>query len=232
MKQRLLVIALAVGCVIAGGIAYFLSVSQDHEAPEITVEDRDVTYTEGESYNVLLEGVTASDNRDGDVTDQVFVDKIRPTGEDTAIAYYGVMDSSKNVGTATRKITYIAASDEGSENEGEETPEDASPAEETSAGDAGGADAGTAEELEPDGANPVIALNTDHMTIEAGGDFDVLSIVRGVADDKDSTQSLYTNIRIDGEYDTETPGSYEIRYYVVDSDGNESKPQAFTLTVE
>ena len=70
------------------------------------------------------------------------------------------------------------------------------------------------------------------MTIKAGQAFDPLSVVQGAVDDQDDTTELYQNIHADGTYDVKTRGTYEIRYYVTDSDGNASDPHIFTLTVE
>lgn len=86
--------------------------------------------------------------------------------------------------------------------------------------------------LEPDGPRPVMALAVEQMAIKAGQAFDPLSVVRGVADDKDDANALYQNIHADGTFDVKTRGTYEIRYYVTDSDGNASDPHIFTLTVE
>ena len=76
---------LLLGCIVLGIISVVLYMGQDHTAPEITIEEADITYTEGEAYTALMEGVTAKDDQDGDLTDQVFVDKVIPTGEDTAM---------------------------------------------------------------------------------------------------------------------------------------------------
>ena len=91
------------------------------------MEEAQITYTEGEAYTGLLAGVTAEDNRDGDLTDEVFVDKVIPTGEDTAAVYYGVIDSAKNVATASRTVTYIPSPDSADvrDEAGEEEAEDA-----------------------------------------------------------------------------------------------------------
>ena len=70
------------------------------------------------------------------------------------------------------------------------------------------------------------------MTFNVGDTFDPLSIVKGVVDDKDDTNTLYQNIHADGQYNLRARGTYEIRYYVTDSNGNASDPHLFTLTVQ
>ena len=77
-----------------------------------------------------------------------------------------------------------------------------------------------------------MALVTESVKIRAGDTFDPISLVWGVVDDKDGADILYQHIHAEGEYNTQAPGTYEIRYYVSDSDGNTSDPQIITLTVE
>lgn len=223
MKHRGLALVMAAACAVLTVIAAFIYLRQDNTPPEIKIEERDITYTEGDGHDALMEGVSAIDKADGDLSGQVFVSKIVLTSEDSAIVYYGVMDESKNIGTARRRVTYKSAAAVQEEQQAEETagevegervsPEDQTP-------------------LEADGPVPIMALTTDQMTIKAGEAFDPLSVVRDAVDDKDDKNTLYQHIHTDGTYDVRTPGSYEIRYYVTDSDGNASEPCIFTLTVE
>ena len=78
MRQRLLTFALVVGCAALFAVSAILTMAEDKKAPVITIEDKDreITYRDGDDYAELLDGVTAKDNRDGDVTDQIFVDSI------------------------------------------------------------------------------------------------------------------------------------------------------------
>lgn len=235
MKQRLVMLALAAGCIVLAVAGALVYLGQDRKAPEITVEDTEISYTEGGDYEELLEGVTAEDNIDGDLTDQVFVDKIIQTGEDTGIVYYGVMDKHHNVGTARRTITYHL-----SENGGEavteqtEEAEEAEGEEEESAGQEEAAQTEPKEEetLQPDGARPALALTSTETTIAVGTAFDPMSVVKDAVDDVDTKDSLYQRISANGTYDTSVPGTYTIQYFVTDSSGNTSDPQNFTLKVQ
>ena len=87
-------------------------------------------------------------------------------------------------------------------------------------------------DLTPVGEAPVIALTTDQVTIAAGTEFDLMSVVKGVADGSDDADSLSTRISVDGQYDVNTPGSYLLHYYVIDSDGNTSEVKTLTLNVQ
>ena len=189
MKQRVHMDDDGGSCVILWcGICFYLY-QQDHTPPEISIEKQDITYTEGDSYEGLMEGVTATDNIDGDLTDQVFVDRIIVTGEDTAVVYYGVTDKEQNVATKGRKITYhsgeSSADDAAQEAEEEEqqAEEEAKKAEEEAAQQEAAAQEQAEEqqtELTPDGANPAIALTSDSATITAGTTFDPMSVVQGM----------------------------------------------------
>ena len=230
MKHRLVLMTLIAGCVLFAAAGALVYLGKDRTAPEITIKKEEISYTEGEDTTVLLTGVTAKDNIDGDLTDQVFVDRIIQTGKDAAVVYYGVMDQSYNVATARRKIEYHpaeGAAAEEAENTSEEPAEEPA-AEETEAE----TEAGAEEALQPDGARPALALTASELTITAGTAFDPMSVVKDTVDDVDSRDTLYQRISANGSYDTNTPGTYTIEYFVTDSSGNTSDPQIFTLKVQ
>lgn len=238
MKQRVITMGLIVGCAVLLVVNFLTNIRRDKEPPVITVEEKEITYTEGDDYSELLEGVSAKDNADGDITDEIFIEKIVPISDEEAVVYYGVLDKSNNVGTATRKVTYHAG--DGSSDEADVT-EDDNP--EENQGDAeanpevdpavqAAEEATQALNLQPDGARPVMALTAESTTIKVGEAFDPISVVAGAVDDKDSVETLYQHIHAEGEYNTQAPGAYQIRYYVSDSEGNTSDPHIFTLVVE
>lgn len=227
MRQRLIGITLAGGCIILSVIVFFMYKGQDRNAPEITIEEKSIAYTEGENYDILMQGVSASDDIDGDLTGKVFIDKIVPNGEEDAVVYYGVMDKAKNVGTATRKISYHAAEQveepDAVEEEVLETQEPEAEAE---------AVVTQEEVLQPNGVRPAIGLHADSMEVAVGTQFDVLSVVKAVIDDTDNPDDLSTRIQVEGTYNTGVPGTYSLTYYVKDSNGNLSDGKTFTLIVK
>ena len=234
MKQQKFVAILVAACLVLGGAAIVVKLSQDREAPVIKVKKADITYQAGQGYEELLKGVSAEDNHDGDLTKEIFVDRVVQVKDDQAVVYYGVTDKAKNVGTAKRTVKYVAdASAEGQvkadtdTEQSEEAKADA-PAPEAQPETA----TDNKDELVPTGEAPVIALTTDHVTIAAGTEFDLMSVVKGVADSNDDADMLSTRISVDGEYNTGTPGNYTLQYYVMDSDGNPSEVKTLTLTVQ
>ena len=112
MNQRMVTGLLTAGCIALAGAGYMTYKNQDRTAPEIKVDQsKKIAYTEGEDYGKLLEGVTAQDEKDGDLTNEVFVEKVVPVSKKKAVVYYGVTDKAKNVGTARREVTYQTAED-------------------------------------------------------------------------------------------------------------------------
>jgi len=97
--------------VIAAGLfAYFQAREmslQDRQGPEITVSSGSIAVSISDPEEKLLEGVTASDRRDGDVTDSIVVESVstflRPG---TRIVRYAAFDQDMHVSRAEREMTY------------------------------------------------------------------------------------------------------------------------------
>lgn len=259
MNQRVVTGLLTAGCIALAGAGYMTYKNQDRTAPEIKVDQsKKIAYTEGEDYGKLLEGVTAQDDKDGDLTSEVFVEKVVPVSKKKAVVYYGVTDKAKNVGTASREVTYQAAEetvqDTASEDTTQKTDEksekktkkkskkakakktaEEKKAEET-AQDAAAADQQSADQqsgtLQPNGTRPAMKLAGEAKTIARGTSFNALNEVTDAVDDKDDRDTLFRGLHIDGNYNVNQAGTYTLQYYVQDSDGNTSDPITFTLTVQ
>lgn len=241
MKQKLITIILALGCVAVGTIGVLTYKKQDHTAPVITVSNEKMSYIQGDSYDGLLKGVKASDDRDGDLTGQVFVDQIVPVSNKKAVVYYVVMDKANNVGRAKKTVAYQGSDNMGSDADDMSPQEDAGTTEENQPAETENIQTASEEQtdnqestdsLKADGEKPVMSLVSQSETIARGTNFSPLSMVKDVVDDKDDKDTLYRQLHVDGTYDTTRSGTYEITYYVQDSDGNTSDPITFTLTVQ
>ena len=79
---------------------------------------------------------------------------------------------------------------------------------------------------------PKFYLTTYYLEIPVGTPVDQLSYVSDIQDDVDATNTLYRQIQIEGNVDSNTPGTYELTYYVVDSNGNESNRAVLTIVVQ
>ena len=228
MNQRMVTGLLTAGCIALAGAGYMTYKNQDRTAPEIKVDQsKKMAYTEGEDYGKLLEGVTAQDEKDGDLTNEVFVEKVVPVSKKKAVVYYGVTDKAKNVGTASREVTYQTAEDSDA---AEETAQDAAAADEQSI-DEQSIDQQSAA-LQPNGTRPAMKLAEEAKTIARGTSFNALNEVTDAVDDKDDRDTLFRGLHIDGNYNVNQAGTYTLQYYVQDSDGNTSDPITFTLTVQ
>ncbi|HJH88924.1 MAG TPA: DUF5011 domain-containing protein [Fusicatenibacter saccharivorans] len=244
MKKGI-VAGLIVLCVALGAGTAAVVVTDDRKGPEIELPaDGDVTYAEGSDTAPLLEGVTATDEKDGDVTDSLVIENIFPNDDHTsASVVYAAKDSHNNVSKATRRVNYkAAAEDTPAENEAtQETDnsgaadESAPAAEEPQQNDTEGTKNETDAQMEIEALpaeSPKLYLNTYEVTVEAGNDLDKTSYIKEMTDDADSQESLFNQIEIDGDVDTAVAGDYTLTYHVTDSDGNRSNAAVLTVHVQ
>ena len=112
-------------------VCLFLYLGKDRTAPVISFGENLASYEEGMDEELLLQGVTAMDDKDGDVSDSLLVEKIAGTNGKEVIVTYVARDSANNVGKASRMfstagnnqgVDVMPAAGEGLE-EGNETEE-------------------------------------------------------------------------------------------------------------
>lgn len=100
MRKIRATIVLAVLVVILIGINVMAYLGTDRTAPEISVPKSitESTYHEGESKSSLLKGVTATDNKDGDISKTLRVAEILRNGDGKSVTVtYMAKDQSQNV---------------------------------------------------------------------------------------------------------------------------------------
>lgn len=242
MKKGLVaMLLLACAALLAGNVVVYIG--EDRNGPEITVPQEEITYVAGSDTSALLNGVTAADDRDGDVTNTVTVESIIPNEDQTgASVVYVAKDSKNNVTKATRLISYAADAGQAAAQEAEAAAQQA--AQEAAAADqtaASGEDAQTADDGAAQNEAAIAALPAESprfyltqysVEVERGAELNRLGYVQDITDDKDSRDELYQGIQISGEVDTNTPGEYMLEYYVVDSDGNTSNTAQLKVTVK
>ena len=84
-------------------VVFFLG--KDEAAPVISIGDCDYVYEEDLPLELLYQGVTAYDQEDGDLTEQIVIEKVvTDRAKGSATITYGVCDSVGNVGKATRTL--------------------------------------------------------------------------------------------------------------------------------
>lgn len=99
--------AISIGAVI---LIVVLSLAEDETAPGIQIEQSKIAYSPGCDDDVLLMGVTATDDKDGDVSDTLMITKrIKlPGGQMEAVSYVA-SDGSGNV--STLDVIYLTQDD-------------------------------------------------------------------------------------------------------------------------
>lgn len=249
----------AVGCVILLIVSALIHLRSDHTAPVIHFSDAEIVYQEGEDTKDLLTKLRAEDNRDGDVTDKVFVVSVTPNNDQTkAVVLYGVEDKAHNASTAARTVTYqttgaAPASADANATDGNtsdstgdtngstdsssaQTSDVAASADQTANTDQGTADQtaanGTVQSENTNPAAPVVTLSSSQVEIQSGSRFNPVSVITSITDDKDKQNALFRRVSISGDYDVNKAGTYPIQIFVTDSDGNTSTPVSFNLVVK
>ena len=234
MKRKLLFCALGILCMAFSATAVFLVVDRDKTGPVIAVpEDGSLTYVAGEDKKILLEGVTASDSEDGDVSDTLVIESIRPNG-DRAVVTYTAGDHSHNASKSSCVVNYQTETEEeetiagekrlaDSEDEAEELQENSETKAQKDVEDA-------IADLPKE--SPRFRLSQHEVMLAVGEVFDYSQYISDITDDKDSREQLYGRIRLQGKVDTSKAGIYEISYFVVDSDKNQSNVEVLTVKVE
>ncbi len=229
-------------CIALAAVFFYERQISDHQPPVIRIPDTEITYTDDMDKTALLEGVTAVDDKDGDVTKFLIVEepKIIPSKDGAEVVVtYVAKDSSNNIVKKERKVSYNTqeSSDgvlpEDGQNAGGEdqvSPEDA--ARQAAETDALMAEmwAKTAHAELPSGS-PLLVLSVTAVTVQAGQEFSPLQYVKQITDDTTSEERLYGNIQVSDDYDVNTPGTYQVYYRVTDEDGNPSNLAALTLNV-
>ena len=82
-------------------------VISDHIAPVITMDTASITVSAGASDEQLLAGVTATDDRDGDVTENLIIESVSNfVEEDTRRMVIAAFDEAGHVTKAARDIIY------------------------------------------------------------------------------------------------------------------------------
>ncbi len=239
MKTKV-TIFLMVATLILGFMSVTSVLAEDRKAPEITVPQSDMVYYELDDQSTLLAGVTATDNRDGDISSQVRIyDVAVIDGNQRALVTYAVYDSSYNLGKATKVVSYVPGQKGPNTSDSDvsldagivDMVEEATEATTEETTEATTEEPGFEDPVMESDGDPVIKLITHYETIDVGGYFYSMDYVDDIVDDEDDTDYLYANTYMDGYYDTEVEGEYELTFYCVDSDGNMSNKAKLILTV-
>ena len=110
MKRLFAIVMLALTALsVCGVIVYtvYKNKAVGGASPEIQFAQDEIRIQTGDGYEKMLEGVTATDAEDGDVTDSVMVESISKfVEEDVVNVTYAAFDSQNHVSRAERRIRY------------------------------------------------------------------------------------------------------------------------------
>ena len=107
-KKDWICLALAAVCLgILAGYRTLINLREDNKSPEILIADQLLEISALDSREALLQGMTARDDTDGDVTDSLVVESVRLLRQDgTVTVTYAAFDSARNVSKKTREVLY------------------------------------------------------------------------------------------------------------------------------
>lgn len=107
-KKKLTVITSCL-CVILLVVCAVVYLGKDRTGPVITMTEEKISYEGSENVSELLKGVTATDDKDGDVSDTVKVDRVTEVQSmDYVVVTYVAKDRSNNI---TKKDRWVDLKD-------------------------------------------------------------------------------------------------------------------------
>ena len=236
MKESIITAALSVCSFVMLVVACVGMLMADREAPVITLEGKNnLTYTEGESYDVLLENMTAEDKKDGDVTDSLRVSNLYVTEGNRAVVVYVAKDEANNIAKLKREVKYVqkkVVTEEVVEEQQEtETAEATVTTEDTAAAAVTPAQPTTVETAtteEP--AGPRVIMLQNEATLKVGETFSIYRYVQRAVDANGN--DISRSMHVEGAYDTNVAGVYQLQIYAWDTNQIRTNVETFTLTVE
>ncbi len=107
-RLRIIILALlALSLVLLGVSSGVRLLAKDRTLPVIECDQRELRVSTADGSDALLQGVTAHDDKDGDLTDAIVVEQIAGTGQaGTVTVTYAVADSDHHVASCTRTVVY------------------------------------------------------------------------------------------------------------------------------
>lgn len=106
MKQgKIISIALMILNLILMVLCVCFYVNSDRTEPKVEFQATDIVYYEGMEPSGLLQGMTAYDTNDGDVTDRIVIEKMISDEENqSVVVFYAVSDKAGNAAKCSREF--------------------------------------------------------------------------------------------------------------------------------
>lgn len=233
-------------------VCVFFYLKQDGTVPVLSFQDVEIVFSEGMEIDGLLSGVSAYDNRDGDITDKIVIEKTMEDAQASKIVvYYAVSDRSGNVAKAYRSFPMTSQNDKTEQEQVAIVVEEKEKVIDVKSNDVileGAQDVisaidkrdeeETKEDKKKDSVEdkdvysnlaPTVSLSVSDVTVSVGSPVPWTSIL-SLADDKDNYAKLLNNVVLNG-YDVYTLGDHVVTLYTVDSDGNQSNAVSLMVKV-
>jgi hypothetical protein len=106
--QRTLIVLLVLLAAATIATSIYATASGRQDAPTINCPSETLEVFASDPESTLLQGITASDAQDGDLTDQVIIGgRSKLIDKNTAEVTYLVFDSDDNMGICKRRIRYV-----------------------------------------------------------------------------------------------------------------------------
>lgn len=97
----------AAALLLYGGVSYYTKSRSDSQGPVISMEEKEITVSVRSSQEEMLEGIRASDAKDGDVTDSLVVERMGIFSQKgRRLITVAAFDSDRNVTKTSRTILY------------------------------------------------------------------------------------------------------------------------------
>ncbi len=202
----------------------YIVIGEDKTAPVIMQENKNLVYKDGEDENLLLNGIKAEDDVDGDVTSSIMIgDIVTMPDKEAAKITYLAKDTSNNVGVLDIVVPFEAST--ANNNKTEVATLKTADEQQEKAED-------NQQQEKAEDKIPVISLTTTEAELKTGEDFHPEKYIKDIKDDKDSIQTLLQNITVTGDYDTAKSGTYVLLITTRDSEGNKSEGATLVLKVK
>lgn len=105
--RKIIGLLFAVSCVVSALYYVKVKMVEDTIPPEITCDKDTIEISVKDDSSVLMEGLSASDNRDGDITDSIRVDSMSHfVNGHKRFVNYVVFDKANLAGSVTRTVVY------------------------------------------------------------------------------------------------------------------------------
>lgn len=104
---RIVIVTICIVTLVLAGVFYVREQSMDKTYPVISIEGDIIDISLKMTKEELMQGVTAYDGKDGDITSKVIVESVSKFVEDgVSIITYSVCDNDRHATSATRKIRF------------------------------------------------------------------------------------------------------------------------------